>query len=173
MLPVQGRISMISALASSPPQAGAAIFERILAAPSGLVVLDSTDTAALVEQVRALARHSGQAVYLWHRGSGLSSLRDAHAWVPDCERLGNALRYMQQSMHFGVYFMLGLELPLSAVDAGLLRQLARAPKGHLRRVVLLDAPPALSAHLGDLAVRLNSQDSQPRRLRLRDGRWLA
>ncbi|MEO9080398.1 MAG: hypothetical protein ABI268_13945 [Rhodanobacter sp.] len=164
---------MISALASSPPQAGAAIFERILAAPSGLVVLDITDTVALVEQVRALARHSGQAVYLWQRDSGLSSLRDAHARVPDCERLGNALRYMQQSIHFGIYFMLGLELPLSAVDAGLLRQLAREPKGYLRRVVLLDAPPALSTHLGDLAVRLSSEDSQSRRLRLRDGRWLA
>ncbi len=164
---------MTSSIAPPPVQAGAEIFERILTAPSGLVVLDSKDVPALVEQVRALARHSGQAVYLWQPESGLGSLRDAHIRVPDCGRLGNALRYMQQSMHFGVYFLLGLELPLSAVDAGLLRQLARAPKGHVRRVVLLDAPPALSAHLGDLAVRLDSEDSQPRRLRLRDGRWLA
>jgi hypothetical protein len=79
---------------------------------------------------------------------------------------------MQQSIHFGIYFLVGLELPLSAMDATLLRQLARMPKEHLRRVVLIDTPAALAEHLGDLAVRLNSADSSPRRLRLRDGRWL-
>ena len=117
---------MTIAMASAVPQAGAEIFERILTAPSGLVVLQSKDAEALIEQVRVLARHSGQAVYLWQPDTGLGSLREAHARVPDCERLGNALRYMQQSMHFGVYFVRGVELPLSAVDAALLRQLARA-----------------------------------------------
>lgn len=163
---------MTSALASVSPQAGAEIFERILAAPSGLVVLDCKDVHALIEQVRAIARHTGQAVYLWQPDTGLGSLRDAQVRVPECQRLGNALRYMQQSMHFGVYFLLGLELPLSAMDATLLRQLARAPKGHLRRVVLIDAPPALVEHLGELAARVGGEDSQPRQLRLRDGRWL-
>ncbi|HZX72539.1 MAG TPA: hypothetical protein VFE77_17210 [Rhodanobacter sp.] len=161
------------AMASAPLQAGAEIFERILAAPSGLVVLESKGVEALIEQVRALARHSGQAVYLWQPDTGLGNLRDAHARVPDCERLGNALRYMQHSMHFGVYFLRGLELPLSAADAAVLRQLARTPKDHLRRVVLIDAPPALVSHLGNLAVQLNSEDGKPRQLRLRDGRWLA
>ena len=160
------------AMASAVPQAGAEIFERILTAPSGLVVLQSKDAEALIEQVRVLARHSGQAVYLWQPDTGLGSLREAHARVPDCERLGNALRYMQQSMHFGVYFVRSVELPLSAVDAALLRQLARAPKGHLRRVVLVDAPAALTAHLGDLAAQVNTEDGKPRQLRLRDGRWL-
>ncbi|MFC5435209.1 hypothetical protein ACFPME_01430 [Rhodanobacter umsongensis] len=164
---------MTSAMASAPPQAGADVFDRILAAPSGLVVLDSKDVHTLIGQFRVLARHSGQAVYLWQPDTGLGSLRDAHVRVPDCQRLGNALRYMQQSMHFGVYFLLGLELPLSAMDATLLRQLARAPKDYLRRVVLIDAPPALTEHLGELATHLGSEDSQPRRLRLRDGRWLS
>ncbi|HXD35739.1 MAG TPA: hypothetical protein VN624_03740 [Rhodanobacter sp.] len=163
---------MTTAMASVPPQAGAEIFERILAAPSGLVVLQSKDSTALIEQVRVLARRSGQAVYLWQPDTGLGSLREAHARVPDCDRLGNALRYMQQSMHFGVYFLRGLELPLSAVDAAALRQLARAPKGHLRRVVLVDAPPALVDHLGDLAARVSSEEGKPRNLRLRDGRWI-
>jgi hypothetical protein len=163
---------MTIAMASAVPQAGAEIFERILTAPSGLVVLQSKDAEALIEQVRVLARHSGQAVYLWQPETGLGSLREAHARVPDCERLGNALRYMQQSMHVGVYFVRGVELPLSAVDAALLRQLARAPKGHLRRVVLVDAPPALAAHLGDLAAQVSTEDGKPRNLRLRDGRWL-
>lgn len=168
----QGGDVMNSVMASAPPQAGAEIFEKIVAAPSGLVVLDSKDVHGLIDQFRAIARHTGQSMYLWQPDTGLGSLRDAHVRVPDCQRLGNALRYMQQSMHFGVYFLLGLELPLSAMDATLLRQLARAPKEHLRRVVLIDAPTALAEHLGDLASRICGEDSQPRRLRLRDGRWL-
>lgn len=163
---------MNSAMASAPPQAGAEIFERILAAPSGLVLLDSKDVHALIDRFRAIARHTGQAIYLWQPDTGLGSLRDIQVRVPDCQRLGNALRYMQQSMHFGVYFLFGLELPLSAMDATLLRQLARPPKEHLRRVVLIDAPAALTEHLGELAVHLDGEDSQPRCLRLRDGRWL-
>jgi hypothetical protein len=162
---------MVLSMVSAVPQAGTEIFERILDASSGLVVLDSEDAHGLIDQFRVMARHSGQAVYLWQPDTGLGSLRDAHARVPGCQRLGNALRYMQQSMHFGVYFLLGIELPLSAMDATLLRQLARAPKDYLRRVVLIDAPAALVEHLGELAVRL-SGNSQPRRLRLRDGRWL-
>ncbi|MEO5829865.1 MAG: hypothetical protein ABIQ36_04790 [Rhodanobacter sp.] len=163
---------MNATMFAEPVQAGSEILERILAAPSGLVVLDSKDVPALIEQIRAIARHTGQAVYLWQPDTGLVSLRDAHVRVPDCQRLGNALRYMKQSMHFGVYLLIGLELPLSAMDATLLRQLARAPKGHLRRVVLIDVLPTLAEHLGEIAIRVDAEDSQPRRLRLRDGRWL-
>jgi hypothetical protein len=157
---------------ATAPQVAAEILERILGATSGLVVLDSPDSLALIGQFRALARSTGQAMYLWQPDIGLGSLRDAQVRVPDCQRLGNALRYMQQSIHFGIYFLVGLELPLSAMDATLLRQLARMPKEHLRRVVLIDVPVALVEHLGELAVRLNSTDSSPKRLRLRDGRWL-
>jgi hypothetical protein len=160
-------------MAPAPAQAGTEIFDRILAAPSGLVVLDCKDTPALVEKFQAIARLTGQAVYLWQPDTGLSGLREAHVRVPDCQRLGNALRYIKQSMHFGIYLLLGLELPLSAMDATLLRQLARPPKDHLRRVVLLDVPVALVEHLGELAVHLNAEDGRPPRLRLRDGRWLA
>ena len=160
-------------MSAPAPQAAAEILERIFNASSGLIVLDSPDALTLIAQFRTVARHTGQAMYLWQPDTGLASLREAHVRVPDCQRLGNALRYMQQSIHFGIYFLVGLELPLSAMDATLLRQLARMPKEHLRRVVLIDVPAALADHLGELAVRLNSADSSPRRLRLRDGRWLA
>ena len=163
---------MQSMMASSPPKAGVEIFERILAAPGGLIVLEGEDVAGLVDDFSAIARHTGQAVYLWQPDSGLASLRDAHARVPGCQRLGNALRYMQQSMHFGVYLLTDLELPLSAMDGTLLRQLARAPGGHVRRVVLLDAPAALVEHLGEAAVRISARVEHPQRPRLRDGRWV-
>lgn len=164
---------MISMAGTTPSHAGSEIIERILAAGSGLIVMNCADTPALIEQIGRVARHSGQAVYLWQPDSGLSSLREAHSRVPDCVRLGNALRYMQQSLHFGVYFLGGLELPLSSADAGLLRQLAQMTGPHVRRVVLLDPPDALSEHLGELAEHLDDVDRRPRRLRLRDGRWMA
>ena len=159
-------------MASATPQAGSELFERILSAPSGLIVLADGDSASLINQFRVIARHAGQAVYLWQPDTGLSSLRDAHARVPGCQRLGHALRYMQQSMHFGVYLLMGLELPLSAMDSTLLRQLARSPAGYLRRVVLIDAPATLAEHLSDVAATLNGQSSLSQGLRLRDGRWL-
>lgn len=156
--------------ASAP--AGAETFEHILAAPSGLVVLSSTDVAGLIDQFRTFARHTGQALYLWQPDLGLTSLRDAQGGVPDCQRLGNALRHMLHSLHFGVYFLVGVALPLSAMDSALLRKLAHSPEKHLRRVVLVDPPAALVEFLGQLAVGLHCVDNQAPRLRLRDGRWL-
>lgn len=163
---------MTPLLASAPPQAGTEIFDRILAAKSGLVVLECGDPSALIANFRAIARHSGQALYLWQPDNGLGNLREAEARVPGCQRLGSALRYMQQSMHFGVYLLLGLELPLSAMDSTLIRQLAKQPSGHLRRVVLVDPPAALIGHLGELASVITGPSSAPQRPRLRDGRWI-
>lgn len=163
---------MASMMTCASAPAGAETFKHILAAPSGLVVLSSTDVPDLVDQFRAFARHTGQSLYLWQPDQGLTSLRDAQDGVPDCQRFGNALRHMQHSLHFGVYFLVGVALPLSAMDGALLRKLARAPKKHVRRVVLVDPPAALVSFLGKAAVNLHCVDNRAPRLRLRDGRWL-
>lgn len=163
---------MNSPLASVAPHDGIELFERILGAATGLIVLEGADGEALIGQFRTIARHSGQAVYLWQPPYGLGNLREAHSRVHGCQRLGSALRYMQQSMHFGVYLLSGVPLPLSAMDSNLLRQLARLPVGHVRRVVLLDASAALIDHLGDAPLRLDARQFVPQRPRLRDGRWL-
>ncbi len=163
---------MTSAMVPATSSIGNEIFEQILAAPGGLVVLDSDDAHGLIAHFGAIARHTGQAVYLWQPDTGLGSLRDVHVRVADCQRLGNALRYMQQSMHFGIYFLLGLELPLSAMDAALLKQLARAPKEYTRRVVIIGAPVALTGQLAEFATQLSCRGTRQKRLRLRDGRWL-
>ncbi len=153
-------------------QAGTDVFARILEASSGLVILDCVDVRASVLEFRALARRTGQAVYLWEPEVGMSSLRDTHGRFPDCQRLGGALRFMRQSMHFGVYLMLGLELPLAAADAAVLRQLARAQTEHLRRVVLISPPAALTEYLTDIAACVRYDNTPGRHLRMRDGRWL-
>lgn len=159
-------------LMAPAPLAGSDIYERILTAPGGLVVLEQTDSAALVEQFRAIARNNGQSVYVWDPEHGMENLREAHARIPGSQRLGNALRYIQQSIHFGVYLLAQFPLPMSPLDSTLLRQLARAPAGHVRRVVLLDAAPGLIASFDDVAVRLSSTAQMTQRPRLRDGRWL-
>lgn len=154
------------------PLAGSDIYERILTAPGGLVVLESVDSQAVIEQFRALARLNGQSVYLWRPESGMENLREAHAVIPGSQRLGNALRYIQQSIHFGIYLLSPFPLPLVPTDSTLLRQLARAPAGHVRRVVLLDAPDTLVSSIDDVAVRLGGVADVIQRPRLRDGRWL-
>jgi hypothetical protein len=159
-------------LMAPAPLAGSDIYERILTAPGGLIVLEHADSAMLVEQFRALARNNGQSVYVWHPEDGMENLREAHARIPGSQRLSIALRYIQQSIHFGVYLLSQFPLPMSAMDSALLRQLARAPAGHVRRVVLLDALPALASSLDDVAVRLSSTAPVTQRPRLRDGRWL-
>lgn len=164
----------MTTLMAPGPIAGSEVFERILAAPGGLVVLEGGDSAGLVEQFREIARRSGQSVYLWQPDAGIANLREAHARVPGSQRLGHALRHIRQSQHFGVYLMARFPLPISSMDGSLLRQLAGAPAGgHLRRVVLLDAAPELVASLDDVVVRVSGAEGGARRLRLRDGRWLS
>ncbi|QWT21852.1 hypothetical protein KPL74_07545 [Bacillus sp. NP157] len=155
------------------PLAGTDVFDRILSASGPLVALKADELQPLVDQFRLVARRTGQAVYLWRSGEGLVSLRDAQMRVPGCTRLGDALRYILQSLHFGVYL---LDMPSgvpSATDGALLRQLARAQTGHVRRVVLLDASASLLATFDDDIIRVDANRSaRSAAPRLRDGRWV-
>lgn len=153
-------------------QAGAEILERILAARGNLVALEGGEDVALVEQLRLLVRRTGQAIYLWNPEKGLGHLREEHTGLPGSQRLSIALRYVQQSNHFGVYLLQRPPLPLAMGDATLLRQLARATTGHVRRIVLLDPPAPLVASFNDVLVRLSCQPESAQRPRLRDGRWV-
>lgn len=163
---------MNTAIAPPPSQTGAEILERILSARGNLIALEGGEEIDLINQVRALVRRSGQAVYLWNPEIGLGNLREEHTGLPGSQRLNIALRYMQQSNHFGVYLLQRLPLPLAMADAALLRQLARATTGHVRRVVLMDPQETVIASFNDVLVRLSCQPKPAQRPRLRDGRWL-
>lgn len=151
---------------SSP---ASALLERIIATGGSLIVLRGGEAATLEQQLRQHARHSGQALYLWRDGTGLLSLRDGELPVPGCRRFADALRYVAQSAHFGVYFFAGCPQPLDAGLAPLLRQLARLPGERIRRVVLMD-PRALPPGLDTVELAWTAGVSA--RPRLRDGRWL-
>lgn len=157
---------------SPEPRTGIDMLERILAASGALVSLQTRDSGALLAKLGAHARHSGQSIYIWRPQTGLANLREVDVPMPGSQRFGNALRYIQQSHHFGVYLMMDLPLPLVASDAVLLRQLAREPAGHVRRIVLLDAATELLDGLGGDLVRLGAPEPAILRPRLRDGRWV-
>jgi hypothetical protein len=154
-------------------QAGTDVFDRILASSGPLVALQSSDPSMLVDQFRLVARRTGQAVYLWRHAEGLVSLRDAQMRVPGCVRLGDALRYILQSLHFGVYLLDMPSGPPSATDGALLRQLARTATGHVRRVVLMGASASLLATFEEDVVQVDAEWRAPAAApRLRDGRWI-
>lgn len=162
---------MSTVIAPPPSQTGAEILERILSARSNLIALEGGEDLGLIGQLRSLVRRSGQAVYLWTPELGLGNLREEHIGLPGSQRLNIALRYMQQSNHFGVYLLQRLPLPLAMADATLLRQMARATTGHVRRVVLLDPPESVITSFNDVLARLSCQAKPAQRPRLRDGRW--
>ncbi|TBR39670.1 MULTISPECIES: hypothetical protein [Dyella] len=163
---------MSTPLAPTPVQPGAEILDRILANRGCLIALEDVDSETLIAQLRQLVRRSGQAVYLWHPSAGLGNLREEHAVMAGSQRLGLVLRYIQQSNHFGVYFLKDVPTPMAGPDAALVRQLARTATGHIRRIVLLDAPSNLVDGFNDVIVRMSCQVKAAQRPRLRDGRWL-
>lgn len=154
-------------------QTGGHVLERIVNTDAPLLTLETGQPEALVEQFRQHVRHSGQTVYLWHKGEGLHSLREAGMRVPGCLRLGDTLRYVLKSRHFGIYLIAGLSPRLTQTDAMLLRRVAHTKTDFVRRVVLLDEGSELSQRLGKLAVPLKHEQATHTRLRLRDGRWVA
>jgi len=157
---------------SPEPRTGIDTLERILAAPGALVALQARDSDALLAQFGTHARHSGQSIYVWQPETGLANLREVDVPMPGSQRFGNALRYIQQSLHFGIYLLMDVPLPLAAGDATLLRRLAREPAGHVRRIVLLDAAPELLDSLGSDVMRFGAPESAILRPRLRDGHWV-
>lgn len=153
-------------------QGGASLFERILGAEHNLVLLDTADQDPLVAQLRLLARRTGQSVYVWRDEAGLRSLREGDVPVPGTKRMADALRYVLQSMHFGVYVFVEAVPHLRAPNTVLLRQIARARTTFDRRVVLMGAEIAMPDGFTEEVAQLRYDTAAATRLRLRDGRWV-
>ena len=148
-----------------------ALLQSVLDASSGLLALRCADPEPLLGGLRRHAMRTGQALYLWQAASGLRSLRDSELPVPGCLRAADALRYVIQSAHFGLYFFIEPALPEDAAHLVLLRQIARLEGDRIRRVVWLNAPRALPASTGaaELAWQAGGGYGRPR---LRDGHWV-
>lgn len=152
-------------------QPGSDTLDRIVDADAVLTILRTEQPEVLVEQFRHVARRSGQSIYAWYPDSGLRSLREGDVRVPGCRRVGDTFRYVLQSMHFGIYLMIGVRGALGRAEQTLLRQLQRGRAEQVRRIVLLTNDEALVQSVGDMA-NIIGEGQATDRPRLRDGRWV-
>ncbi|UXI69656.1 hypothetical protein [Tahibacter amnicola] len=148
------------------------LFDRVLASKQNLVVLETKDVAEVVAQFRQFALRSGQSIYQWLDDMGISSLRESEVRVPGSKRMSDALRYILQSMHFGIYLFPDAHSHLRPPNTGLLRQIGRAKGGNARKVVFIGAPMVMPDSLEEVTEHITHENVTPKRPRLRDGRWV-
>lgn len=144
--------------------------DELLERPERILVLESPDIEATLGQFEAFARQTGKAVYLWRPEQGLNSLKVADMRVPGSDRLAEALRYVVNSLHYGIYGFVEFEATLKMDGIQLLRQIASAQSGYDRKVILLTNSYKLPRGLEQLAAVIRHTPQQ--KLRLRDGRWV-
>lgn len=148
------------------------LFDRIVQSPQNLIAIQTTNAVDVIAQFRVLALRTGQSVYYWQAEAGITSLRERDLRVPGSKRVTDALRYILQSMQFGVYLFSDYAEHLRAPNIGLLRQISRIRSGNGRKVVLIGEDFQLPDGLDDLFERIAHQPVGVLRPRLRDGRWV-
>ena len=148
------------------------LLEQILKASGNLIALETTHVDDALVQFRTLAMRTGTSMYLWDPDGGISSLRESGLRVPGTKRVSDALRYVLQSMHFGIYLFTGFEDQLKAPDTVLLRRISRIHTGNERRIVFLGARIDLPDEIESAVARLNTESEVRTPPRLRDGRWV-
>ena len=148
------------------------LFERIVQSPQNLIAIETPNAADVLAQFRLLALRTGQSVYYWQPDAGITSLREREMRVPGSKRVTDALRYILQSMQFGVYLFTDYAEHLRAPNIGLLRQIARIRSGNGRKVVFVGEQVQLPDGLDELVERIAHAQTGQLRPRLRDGRWV-
>lgn len=152
------------------PAITSGLLDRIIGAEQSLILLRCEEHERLREQLRLHSIRTGQALYAWHEDAGLRSLRESQLPVPGSRRFADALRYVAQSAHFGIYFFSGYPQPFDATLIPLLRQIAKLGGERVRRVVLLDAGTVLPPNME--FCELGWEAGARAKPRLRDGRWV-
>lgn len=148
------------------------LFDRIVQSPHNLVAVETADADEVVDRLRALAMRSGQSIYTWQEDAGITSLREREVRVPGSKRVADALRYILQSMQFGVYLFTDFAGHMRAPNIGLLRQIARSDTGNGRKVVFVGRPMQMPDGLDLLLGRIVYEPGMKTRPHLRDGRWV-
>lgn len=145
-------------------------FDDLLDRVERVLVIESTDPPGTVQQFQSFAAQTGKAVYLWRAGLGLTSLKVVDMQVPGSGRLSEALRYIANSKHYGIYGFVDFESQLKMDSFQLLRDIAKVRSGYERKVVLITGGMNLPEGLEEQCARIQHQPK--RHLRLRDGRWV-
>ncbi len=148
------------------------LVDDLMVSEARLLAVHTPEVDRVVEQFRHVVRKTGRSVYLWTEDRGMVSLKEGNVEVPGCKRLIDALRYVLQSMHFGVYLFVDAEHQMRQGSVLVLRQISRARAGHDRRVILLGQDLRLPSVLDDSVTHFTHHQLVPTRPRLRDGRWV-
>ena len=148
------------------------LLDQILDAEANLIGIETPHIEEMLEQFRQLALRSGQSVYLWDPESGIAALRQSELRVPGSKRLNDALRFISQSMQFGVYLMIDFEDQVKPPNNALLRRFARVRSGNQRKIVFLANTLKLPEEIDALVERISTVATSNTPPRLRDGRWV-
>ena len=79
------------------------LYDQMLDSDSNLVLIESPFADDLMAYLRQMAQRRGHSIYAWDTEGGLASLREHGITVAGSKRLSEALRFVLQSGHFGVY----------------------------------------------------------------------
>lgn len=149
------------------------LFEAVLSAQKNLIALSTSNPTLALAQLRQLAMRSGQSIYLWEPDVGIASIRESSVRVPSTQRMGDALRHIQRSLHFGVYVFVEAERQLQPAHGLLLRSIAEVRGATARKVVFLGETFKPPVELIEAVEYLRCQGAHRLDLRLRDGRWIS
>jgi hypothetical protein len=148
------------------------LLDRIVQSSQALIALETSSSAETLAQMRMLAMRGGTSIYAWEPESGLASLRESGLHVPGSKRMTDALRYVLQSMHFGVYLFVDFADHLRPTDTLLLRRISRLQATNERKLVFIGNRIDLPEELDGMFERFTAESEMHRQLRLRDGRWI-
>ena len=149
------------------------LLERIVQSPQHVIALDTDSPADLLAQMRVLAIRAGTSIYAWDSEGGIAPLRETGLYVPGTKRLGDALRYVLQSMHFGVYLFVDFDAFLKPAETLFLRRISRMAMHAERKAVFVGQRVELPEELDGLYAAMSSRAQVSQRPRLRDGRWVS
>lgn len=149
------------------------LLESIVQSPQHVIALDTDSPADLVAQMRVLSIRAGTSIYAWDPEGGIAPLRETGLYVPGTKRLADALRYVLQSMHFGIYLFVDFDAFLRPAETLFLRRISRMTMRSERKAVFIGQRVELPEELDGLYAAMSSRSEASQRPRLRDGRWVS
>ena len=148
------------------------LLESIVQSPQHVIALDTDHPADLLAQMRVLSIRAGTSIYAWDPEGGIAPLRETGLYVPGTKRLADALRYVLQSMHFGIYLFVDFDAFLKPAETLFLRRISRMEMHAERKAVFIGRRAELPEELDGLYAVMSSRAQASQQPRLRDGRWV-
>ncbi|MEM9532686.1 MAG: hypothetical protein AAGA23_17340 [Pseudomonadota bacterium] len=147
-------------------------YDALVEREENVIAVHCLDIEEALVQFRVMCRRSGRSVYHWSGSHGLVSMKASDISVPGSRKLTDALRYVLQSMHYGVYVFSGFAGQLQHSSVEYLRSIAGSRDGYQRKVILLGKDLRLPGVLSDTVYQVFERERTSLRPRLRDGRWI-